>query len=141
MPDEVVTALSRPEVITALVSAILAILGAVATLGLWISKSIGKRLKSIDATVERTGAQVINDHGPYGKNDNLRDQIDRLEKSDERQHEILQSNAKAMESIAAQLDSQGKKIDILSGELRREMLAISDRVDDDRKTMMRLHED
>ena len=67
--------LSDPKVIEAMVAAAIAVLTLVTGLvGLGI-----KKLRDLANTARAIDQQIVNNHGPEGKNDNLRVQIDRVE--------------------------------------------------------------
>lgn len=79
MPPELQAAFTRPEVITMLVTAILGILGMIAAGAGWITRLLTRQLTPIAKGVAAATDQLENDHGPQGKDDNLRSQLDRIE--------------------------------------------------------------
>lgn len=75
MPPEVEPILRDPEVIEAMVAVVIAVLTTVAALlGLGV-----KKLRDLQKATKAIDYQVVNSHGPDGKDVNLRDQIDRVE--------------------------------------------------------------
>lgn len=75
MPPEIEPIVRDPEVIEAMVGVVIAVLVALtALLGLG-----AKKLRDLSKATKAIDHQVVNDHGPGGKNDNLRSQIDRVE--------------------------------------------------------------
>ena len=103
VPPPLIEVFSASEVKTALVGFIVALLGLGASLMLYLKH----KFDSQQADLKAVKYQTENSHGPDGKDDNLRDQLDRMER---KQDEGL-----------ARLD---RKIDKSSGETRRDIQLI-----------------
>ncbi len=69
--------LSADEVKTALITLIVALAGAASALMLYFKAKFDRQQRDLTAVRDQT----VNTHGPDGKDDNLRDQLDRMEKS------------------------------------------------------------
>ena len=76
MHEEILT---HPEVIKMVIGAIVAILGAVVALAAAAKRWADARFKPIASAVKATQQQTENNHGPDGKDVNLRDQIDDIQ--------------------------------------------------------------
>lgn len=97
--------LANQEVMEGLIGVIVAGLAVVGgLLGLALKKIIG-----LQKTTKGTHEQVVNTHGPSGKDDNLREQIDRIE--------ALQLKT------ADTMEAQGRKIDHVTGEIHERIVA------------------
>ena len=107
VPPPIIEVFSADEVKTALIAVIVALLSFIAALVGLAKRWIDKRFSPIEEGVKAVQYQAENEHGPDGKNDNLRDQLDRMER---KQDEGL-----------ARLD---RKIDKNSGETRRDLQLI-----------------
>ena len=103
VPPPLIEVFSASEVKTALVGFIVALLGLGASLMLYLKH----KFDSQQADLKAVKYQTENSHGPDGKDDNLRDQLDRMER---KQDEGL-----------ARLD---RKIDKTTGETRRDIQLI-----------------
>ena len=77
VPPPLIEVLSADEVKTALISLIVALVGAITALVLYLKAKLDRQ----QADLKAVKYQTENNHGPDGKNDNLRDQLDRMEKS------------------------------------------------------------
>ena len=77
VPPPLIEVLSADEVKTALIGLIVALVGAITALMLYLKAKFDKQQRALAALKDQT----VNTHGPDGKNDNLRDQLDRMEKS------------------------------------------------------------
>ena len=77
VPPPLIEVLSAEEVQTAMVGLIVAIVGAITALMLYLKAKFDKQQKDLSAVKDQT----VNTHGPDGKNDNLREQLDRMEKN------------------------------------------------------------
>ena len=75
VPPPLIEVFSASEVKTALVGFIVALLGLGASLMLYLKH----KFDSQQADLKAVKYQTENNHGPDGKDDNLRDQIDRIE--------------------------------------------------------------
>ena len=78
MPPEVMT---RPEVVSIIVAVVLSLGGALVAFATAAKRWADSKFSPIAKDVKDTKEQAVNTHGPDGKNDNLRDQLDRMEKS------------------------------------------------------------
>ena len=67
--------ISNPGVIEGMVTLIIAVLATLTGAAVYAGKKIAAQAKQLDAVQH----QVVNGHGPDGKNDNLRAQMDRIE--------------------------------------------------------------
>ena len=103
VPPPLIEVFSADEVKTALITMIVALIGTITALMLYLKAKFDKQNHDLAAVKDQT----VNTHGPDGKNDNLRDQLDRMER---KQDEGL-----------ARLD---RKIDKSSGETRRDIQLI-----------------
>ena len=77
VPPPLIEVLSADEVKTALISLIVALVGAITALMLYLKAKLDRQ----QADLKALKYQTENNHGPDGKNDNLRDQLDRMEKN------------------------------------------------------------
>ena len=77
VPPPLIEVFSAEEVQTAMVGLIVAIVGAITALMLYLKAKFDKQQKDLSAVKDQT----VNTHGPDGKNDNLREQLDRMEKN------------------------------------------------------------
>ena len=76
MPPEVMT---RPEVVTMLVTVVLAVLGALTAFAAMAKRWADGKFKPIEKDMAAVKSEAVNNHGPEGKNINLRDQIDTIQ--------------------------------------------------------------
>ena len=76
MPPEVMT---RPEVVSIIVAVLVAIGGALVAFATAAQRWADSKFTPIAKAVQETKAQAVNNHGPEGKNINLRDQIDTIQ--------------------------------------------------------------
>ena len=76
VPPPVIEVFSADEVKTALISLIVALVGAITALMLYLKAKLDRQ----QADLKAVKYQTENNHGPDGKDDNLRDQIDRVER-------------------------------------------------------------
>ena len=77
VPPPLIEVLSADEVKTALITLIVAMIGTITALMLYLKAKFDKQNHDLAAVKDQT----VNTHGPDGKNDNLRDQLDRMEKA------------------------------------------------------------
>ena len=77
VPPPIIEVLSADEVKTALITLIVALIGTITALMLYLKAKFDKQQRDLAAVK----GQTVNTHGPEGKNDNLRDQLDRMEKN------------------------------------------------------------
>ena len=77
VPPPLIEVLSADEVKTALIGLIVALVGAITALTLYLKTKFDKQNHDLAAVKDQT----VNTHGTDGKNDNLRDQLDRMEKA------------------------------------------------------------
>lgn len=77
VPPPLIEVLSAEEVQTAMVGLIVAIVGAITALLLYLKAKFDKQQNDLSAVKDQT----VNTHGPGGKDDNMRDQLDRMEKN------------------------------------------------------------
>lgn len=77
VPPPLIEVLSAEEVQTAMVGLIVAIVGAITALMLSLKAKFDRQQKDLSAVKDQT----VNTHGPDGKDDNLREQLDRMEKN------------------------------------------------------------
>ena len=76
VPPPIIEVFSADEVKTALVGLIVALVGAITALMLYLKAKLDRQQADLKAVKHET----VNNHGPDGKDDNLRDQIDRVER-------------------------------------------------------------
>ena len=76
VPPPLIEVFSADEVKTALISLIVALVGAITALMLYLKAKLDRQ----QADLKAVKYQTENNHGPDGKDDNLRDQIDRVER-------------------------------------------------------------
>ena len=76
MPPEVMT---RPEVVTMLVTVVLAVLGALTAFAAMAKRWADAKFKPIEKDMAAVKSEAVNSHGTEGKNINLRDQIDTIQ--------------------------------------------------------------
>ena len=76
VPPPLIEVLSADEVKTALITLIVALAGAASALMLYLKAKFDRQQRDLAAVKDQT----VNTHGPDGKNDNMRDQLDRMEK-------------------------------------------------------------
>jgi hypothetical protein len=79
LPPAYEEALSKPEVVSLVVGFIIAILAALTALATLAKKWADRKLEPLRDDVAAVRYQAENNHGPDGKNDNMREQIDRIE--------------------------------------------------------------
>ena len=77
VPPPLIEVFSADEVKTALITLVVALIGTITALTLYLKTKFDKQNHDLAAVKDQT----VNTHGPDGKNDNLRDQLDRMEKS------------------------------------------------------------
>ena len=77
VPPPIIEVFSADEVKTALISLIVALVGAITALVLYLKAKLDRQ----QADLKAVKYQTENNHGPDGKDDNLRDQLDRMEKN------------------------------------------------------------
>ena len=77
VPPPLIEVLSADEVKTASITLIVALIGTITALMLYLKAKFDKQNRDLTAVKDQT----VNTHGPDGKNDNLRDQLDRMEKN------------------------------------------------------------
>ena len=77
MPPEVMT---RPEVVSIIVAVVLSLGGALVAFATAAKRWADGKFKPIAKDVKETKEQAVNSHGPEGKNINLRDQIDTIQR-------------------------------------------------------------
>lgn len=77
MPPEVMT---RPEVVSIIVAVLVAIGGALVAFATAAKRWADSKFTPIAKAVQETKAQAVNNHGPDGKDINLRDQIDTIQR-------------------------------------------------------------
>ena len=76
VPPPLIEVLSADEVKTALIGLIVALVGAITALMMYLKAKLDRQQADLKAVKHET----VNNHGPDGKDDNLRDQIDRVER-------------------------------------------------------------
>ena len=76
VPPPIIEVFSADEVKTALISLIVALVGAITALMLYLKAKLDRQQADLKAVKHET----VNTHGPDGKDDNLRDQLDRMER-------------------------------------------------------------
>ena len=79
LPPEYEEALTKPEVVSLVVGFIIAILAALTALATLAKRWADRKLAPLRDDVAAVRYQAENNHGPEGKNDNLREQMDRIE--------------------------------------------------------------
>ena len=77
VPPPLIEVLSADEVKTALITLVVALIGTITALMLYLKAKFDRQQRDLAAVKDQT----VNTHGPGGKNDNLRDQLDRMEKA------------------------------------------------------------
>lgn len=77
VPPPLIEVLSAQEVKTAMVGLVVALAGAASALMLYLKAKFGRQQRDLSAVRDQT----VNTHGPDGKDDNMRDQLDRMEKN------------------------------------------------------------
>ena len=77
VPPPLIEVLSADEVKTALITLVVALIGTITALMLYLKAKFDRQQRDLAAVKDQT----VNTHGPDGKNDNLRYQLDRMEKS------------------------------------------------------------
>ncbi len=77
VPPPLIEVFSASEVKTALITLIVALIGTITALMLYLKAKFDKQQRDLAAVKDQT----VNTHGPDGKNDNMRDQLDRMEKA------------------------------------------------------------
>ena len=77
MPPEVMT---RPEVVSIIVAVLVALGGALVAFATAAKRWADSKFTPIAKAVQETKAQAVNNHGPDGKDINLRDQIDTIQR-------------------------------------------------------------
>ena len=76
VPPPLIEVLSADEVKTALITLIVALIGTITALMLFLKAKLDRQ----QADLKAVKYQTENNHGPDGKDDNLRDQLDRMER-------------------------------------------------------------
>ena len=76
VPPPIIEVFSADEVKTALISLIVALAGVITALMLYLKAKLDRQ----QADLKAVKFQTENNHGPDGKDDNLRDQLDRMER-------------------------------------------------------------
>ena len=76
MPPEV---MARPEVVSIIVAVLVALGGALIAFATAAKRWADSKFTPIAKAVQETKAQAVNNHGPEGKNINLREQIDTIQ--------------------------------------------------------------
>ena len=76
VPPPIIEVFSADEVKTALIGLIVALAGVITALMLYLKAKLDRQ----QADLKAVKYQTENNHGPDGKDDNLRDQIDRVER-------------------------------------------------------------
>ena len=76
VPPPIIEVFSADEVKTALISLIVALAGVITALMLYLKAKLDRQ----QADLKAVKYQTENNHGPDGKDDNLRDQLDRMER-------------------------------------------------------------
>ena len=76
VPPPIIEVFSADEVKTALIGLIVALVGVITALMLYLKAKLDRQ----QADLKAVKYQTENNHGPDGKDDNLRDQIDRVER-------------------------------------------------------------
>ena len=111
MPPEVMT---RPEVASIIVAVLVALGGALIAFATAAKRWADSKFTPIAKAVQETKAQAVNNHGPEGKDVNLRDQVDDIQEAQER---ILA----AIEVLTAESRDLPKKMYRSLGEIRRDI--------------------
>ena len=75
VPPPIIEVFSADEVKTALISLIVALAGVITALMLYLKAKLDRQ----QADLKAVKYQTENNHGPDGKDDNMRDQMDRIE--------------------------------------------------------------
>ena len=75
VPPPLIEVLSADEVKTALITLIVALIGTITALMLYLKAKLDRQ----QADLKAVKYQTENNHGPDGKDDNMRDQMDRIE--------------------------------------------------------------
>ena len=76
MPPEVMT---RPEVVSIIVAVVLSLGGALVAFATAAKRWADGKFKPIEKDVAAVKSEAVNNHGPEGKDINLRDQIDTIQ--------------------------------------------------------------
>ena len=76
VPPPIIEVFSADEVKTALIGLIVALAGVITALMMYLKAKLDRQ----QADLKAVKYQTENNHGPDGKDDNLRDQIDRVER-------------------------------------------------------------
>lgn len=79
MPPEYKEVMTRPEVLAMLATVIVAVLGALAALAGLAKRWADRKFAPIQEGVAAVRYQAENEHGPFGKAVNLRDQLDEIQ--------------------------------------------------------------
>ena len=79
LPPEYEEALTKPEVVSLVVGFIIAVIAALTALATLAKRWADRKLGPLRDDVAAVRYQAENNHGPEGKNDNLREQMDRIE--------------------------------------------------------------
>ena len=119
MPPEYAAVFTRPEVIAMALAVVLAIGAALLSAAAFVKKWLDKRLEALDSIKEDTAAareQVENEHGPDGKNDPLRVQLDRTE------GRIIATES-TLTVVVDELRGMNRKLDHATGEIHQRMMA------------------
>ena len=77
VPPPIIEVFSADEVKTALIGLIVALAGVITALMLYLKAKLDRQQADLKAVKHET----VNNHGPDGKDDNMRDQLDRMEKA------------------------------------------------------------
>lgn len=102
VPPPLIEVMSADEVKTALITLVVALIGTITALMLYLKAKFDKQQRDLAAVKDQT----VNTHGPDGKNDNLREQIDRLEDIALETHEEMVELRKEQRSTARRMDHQ-----------------------------------
>ena len=111
MPPEVMT---RPEVVSIIVAVVVALGGALIAFATAAKRWADSKFSPIAKDVKETKEQAVNNHGPEGKDVNLRDQVDDIQEAQER---ILA----AIEVLTVESRDLPKKMDRSLSEIRRDI--------------------
>lgn len=117
MPPELEPAISDPKVIEAMVGVVIAALSVISALLGWAVK----RLNTMQKKVASTNEQVTNNHDT-----NLRDDVTEIK-------DLMLNGFRRMDHQFGETHDHIARLD-------RDRQALSDRVDEDRKLMMKYHE-
>ena len=79
LPPAYEEALTAPEVVSLVVGFIIAVIAALTALATLAKRWADRKFAPIQEGVAAVRYQAENEHGPEGKNDNLREQMDRIE--------------------------------------------------------------